>query len=389
MRQIINWVGGGFFRTIGRTLAFLALGALAYYLFSKSSFDIKDLFFEKVNASAVNSFYHTDSFYYNGNQFATSTLSGYSAISLNGNLSEIFKFGDANGNGVDLGFTDITDVLFAVRLKGPIQSTYEYGSTSCSVSSHVVHPNSSGDFMDDAEIQIDSLSCTNTGYTNDTNNYSVSFRLYSANSQGSIGGWNYCKINFQNIDTNGASFITLECPVWTGAQKIKELVMVTSRPLSQIAIGQDFTIIRRDNSAQSIIDNQNQNTQQIIEQQQNSTQQIMDTNSTETDETATSFFDSFEDTDHGGLSSIITAPLVVINEMLNGVCVQPSATWKGATISLPCGDLLWSRNGASDLKNLLNIFYGGVICYYAIRKLFMMIEGLKDPTQDRIEVIDL
>lgn len=103
---------------------------------------------------------------------------------------------------------------------------------------------------------------------------------------------------------------------------------------------------------------------------------------------ATSFFNNFTDNDHG-LSSIITMPLNSIRLMLSDNCVAPHTIYKGKTISLPCGDILWSRPGANALKDFLNVVYGGFICYYLIRSFFMWVNRFKDPDNDKIEVIDL
>ena len=382
MRQVLNWVGGGFFRTIGRTLAFLALGVLAYYLFSKSSFDIKDLFFEKVNASTI----------------TTEVVKKETTIiTQDDNLSswtdEWGKYSMVITNANGITYYPIMFVQDTGILEG-----HDYAEISISISQPT-------DATTTWQAQDDFVSCrtfTCDSYNVNTNVCSqwkcLTWYTSGTNTtqNGVVHNTSITQFNFfytallnDNTTTNcSVQNNTLVCPL--NKKKLKALRLYVNFPTSY-STSTKF-ILDRNLSYYDISDTVgaiNAQTEQQQQQHNETMTYFQDTNSTETDETATGFFDDFEDSDHGGLSSIITAPLVVIEEMLNGVCVQPSATWKGATISLPCGDLLWSRNGASDLKNLLNIFYGGVICYYAIRKLFMMIEGLKDPTQDRIEVIDL
>lgn len=102
---------------------------------------------------------------------------------------------------------------------------------------------------------------------------------------------------------------------------------------------------------------------------------------------ANSFFDNFTDNDNGGISGIVTAPLVAINAMLNGTCTPLSTTFKGKEISLQCGTELWGR--LTGLKEFLNVVLGGYICYRICIKLFKLIQNMKNPDNDRVEVMDL
>ena len=111
------------------------------------------------------------------------------------------------------------------------------------------------------------------------------------------------------------------------------------------------------------------------------------TNSDVDDSQASSFFDSFTTTDHGGISGIITAPLVAIKKMLDKNCSPLSATYKGKEISLPCGYDFWSKMPA--IQEFINLTLGGILCYNIIRKLYKLIENMKNPDDDRVEVMKL
>lgn len=102
---------------------------------------------------------------------------------------------------------------------------------------------------------------------------------------------------------------------------------------------------------------------------------------------ASDFFSDFTVTDNGGISSIITAPLVAINSMLSNQCSPLSGTWRGQTFELPCGTDFWNR--MSTIRNWLNVAIGGLLCYRIIIKLFKLIEGFKNPDNDRVEVMNL
>lgn len=102
---------------------------------------------------------------------------------------------------------------------------------------------------------------------------------------------------------------------------------------------------------------------------------------------AGSFFDSFSSTDHGGISGIITAPLVAIKKMLDKSCSPLSATYQGQKIELPCGYDFWSK--MTVIKEFINLTLGGILCYNIIRKLYKLIENMKNPDDDRVEVMKL
>lgn len=99
------------------------------------------------------------------------------------------------------------------------------------------------------------------------------------------------------------------------------------------------------------------------------------------------FFNNFSTSDHGGLSGIITSPLVAINQMLNKSCNPMTTNFKGKEISLPCGYQFWSKMGA--IQEFLNLVLGGLLCYQIIIKLFNLIEKIKNPEDDRVEVMKL
>ena len=99
------------------------------------------------------------------------------------------------------------------------------------------------------------------------------------------------------------------------------------------------------------------------------------------------FFNNFSTSDHGGLSGIITSPLVAINQMLNKSCNPMTTNFKGKEISLPCGYQFWSKMGA--IQDFLNLVLGGLLCYQIIIKLFKLIEKIKNPEDDRVEVMKL
>lgn len=106
-------------------------------------------------------------------------------------------------------------------------------------------------------------------------------------------------------------------------------------------------------------------------------------------DTNDSFFSSFEDIDHGGISGVIAAPLKAIDKVTKP-CSSVSLDVLGAYVELPCGDtLFWNKPEVATFRITWNILLGGGIIYALMCKLFKVIEGLKNPDDSRIEVMKL
>ncbi len=166
----------------------------------------------------------------------------------------------------------------------------------------------------------------------------------------------------------------------------------------QSALTNATTDINNNNNqnTQSIINNQNSNTQQIISEQENTTDAINDLNDTMKDDNidnteSNSFFNNFQDNTHG-LSGIITAPLSVIQNLVNvspTSCQDLTITYHEKTITMPCGKIFWGHEGFNPLNDFFNLVVGGMFAYLIIKNLFLMIEQLKNPDNDKVEVMDL
>lgn len=103
--------------------------------------------------------------------------------------------------------------------------------------------------------------------------------------------------------------------------------------------------------------------------------------------TGSDFFDSFATNDNGGISAIITAPLSAIEKMVSGTCIPITGSYKGKNFSFPCGNTFWTD--MPDVKQFLNVVLGGFLCYGILAKLYLLIDRLKDPEDDRVDVMKL
>ena len=107
------------------------------------------------------------------------------------------------------------------------------------------------------------------------------------------------------------------------------------------------------------------------------------------------FFNDFSSQDNGGISGIISKPLVLINALLsnNNSCSALTFGIKfpniaNKNVSLPSGCILWN-SVPNNVVNIYQIFVVGFCSYYLLKRLFKDVEDLKNPEKDNVEVIDL
>lgn len=220
------------------------------------------------------------------------------------------------------------------------------------------------------------------------------FKITSGNSVYNA----YCdsgeKLDINYVEQDERYEINYTCDVFNVDRSIRYFMfqLYSSNDLFySVGVLENFSVIVTPLDAGDIIANQNQNTQDIINNANQNTQEIIDSVTSPdisgSNDTIGGFFGSFSDTDHGGLSGIITAPLIAFNQMLTGTCTDLSVEYEGSTTTLPCGTSFW--NQISPIRDFLNITLGGLICYQIVRKLFLLIQKIKNPDDDRVEVMSL
>lgn len=257
--------------------------------------------------------------------------------------------------------------------------------------------------ISDSEFQSSRLSkftdSSNVRISNSTYTYgSYSYSKYNCFTYLSV---NYCTYNlsvsYSFVATSDASSFQLGSWVSSGAgYAFFQHYLTSAYNLTSINIEKnaDNTIINQNQTIidqnQQIIDNNNKTNEELeknTEEQKKTNDTLTDSDTSSATEEGSSFFNDFTTTDHGGISSIVTAPLTAINAMLESSCTSLSATWKGKTIELPCGYDFWGKMG--EIKSFLNVAIGGLLCYRIILKMYLLIEKLKNPDNDRVEVMNL
>lgn len=104
---------------------------------------------------------------------------------------------------------------------------------------------------------------------------------------------------------------------------------------------------------------------------------------------ASGFFEGFT-TDTFGLTSIITAPLNLINNITSSTCtpLTLSLPYINQNVSLPCMTEIY-RSYFGSFLTVYQVITFGLVSYWVCVHVFRMVKDFKNPDHDEIEVVDL
>lgn len=125
------------------------------------------------------------------------------------------------------------------------------------------------------------------------------------------------------------------------------------------------------------------------QEQKNTNDLIESTDTTGANSSGNDFFDNFNSGSNGDLTSLVSLPLNYINH-LNDKC-EPFTLPLGkfGNLSIPCLSSLWSSSGFSNIINIIKAIINGLICYRVAINLLTLFNNLRDPDNDKLEVMDL
>lgn len=376
MKKVFNWTFGAFFRTIGRIFGYLCIGILFLVIGSKLDLKLPLNLFMKVNAAEV-----TTNVSY--------ARSGVINVPYEQKFDNSWIYKDfSSTTGItrqqfQINFTDILEsddvdyIEFTMLTSEPTQTELTSDSKGRYCNKY------SSEFSGYVEGNIPTYDYTCQSYYE----YKSGEVTTIVNNDYKLTNFNIYVITTddQYLSCTITSTGKVQCP--TNRKKLKSIVTHFIFKTNHIAhmryaINIDYNLYIDSNSrVQGSVDNIKDSTNDIKDS-------INNDNVDDSSGTASGFFNDFSDNGHG-LSGIVTAPLNAVNAMLSTTCTAPSATYKNKTFSLPCGDILWNQEGASNFKNILNLFYGGIICFGILKSLFKDVNDLKNPDNDKVEVVDL
>lgn len=117
---------------------------------------------------------------------------------------------------------------------------------------------------------------------------------------------------------------------------------------------------------------------------------LNDDDTTGATDKASDFFSSFS-TDTFGLTSIITAPLNLIQSLTSSTCTAlhiPLPYLDNKYIDLPCMTSIYQSNFGTFFTMYQTITFG-IIAYWVCVRIFNKVKDFKNPEHDEIEVLDL
>lgn len=371
MKKIFNWTLGACFRTLGRFLAIFIVGVLLIFIGSKLGFKLDSILPIKVNAATVNQWsdnlpvLNRVQMYECGTSQCYEKTTDFGGISTGGDGDRKYIY-SANNLTVDsVGGTVIQTTTGVLLNKGYLYLTKFYICNKPNISSYE-YKIGNANYATPSTFNADILALNDSALSTSPGITSIGYsscRLYSGLYVPNTTGNNWISIQFTSNTTQTSKFAIV-------AVETENLGIYTNT-IKQIIESSNGNVIDAVNG--------------VKEESKKTNDTITNNDISGANDAASGFFDNFSDSDFG-LSSIITAPLRAINAMLNDICVSPGATYKGKSFSLPCGSMLWSREGGQDFRNFLNVLYGGFLVYLVICSLFLDIENLKNPNNDKVEV---
>lgn len=381
MKKVLNWSIGSFFRTIGRIIAYLLVGFLLALIVSKTD-NLKNLFFMSVKADTTPNYWITNTDVPTYFDLFDCTASSCDRVDSSNYTNEMIELSDVGGrqfpvttrtyNLLNNGIVLRTSSNARYNTDNLYQTTfYVCSDVNMSGATHSIYPSFYGDAF------------TNRNNFESNNSYDLS------GLPGLAPQWNYCYAfsTILNPGENG-TYINLRLKSTSTIKGYYALVGFKSESLGLYSGKVEQIIDNSGFATASSVEEVKTATNEVKQEIQSTNDTLNNDDTTESEGKITEFFNTFSDESHG-LSSILTAPLNAVNSMLSTTCSPPSATYKGSTFSLPCGNMFWEKEGANDFKLLINLFYGGLICFGILRSLFKDVNDLKNPDNDKVEVVNL
>lgn len=128
--------------------------------------------------------------------------------------------------------------------------------------------------------------------------------------------------------------------------------------------------------------------QQTNDKIQENTDTMKDTDTSKSESQANNFFKNFKSDDHG-LSGIITTPLKAINKLTQS-CVSLSLPLPNnvGNIVLPCMQTLYNEY-VPTILSLWHVVVYGLVGYWIYKDIYRIVNNIKNPEDDKVEVLDL
>lgn len=383
MKKILNWSIGSFFRTMGRVIAYLVIGFIIASLVSKSD-KLSSLFFMSVKADTTPNYWITNTDVPTYFDLFDCTESTCNRVDSSNYTNEMIELNETGGRQ----FT-VTTRPYNLQGNGIVIRTssnarynvgYLYQTTFyvCSdaimdAATNTIYPSYYGDAF------------TNNNVFQSSNSYNLS------GLPGLAPRWNNCYA-FSTIFSPGenGTYINLRLKSTSKINGYYALVGFKSESLGLYS-GEVESIVQNSGFATaSSVDEVKQATNEVKQEikSTNDTLNNADTSGAQSD--ADSFFNGFDEGDTGSLMNLVKLPLKFLNSLNNSCQAIELDTGFIGKYRLEClSTTLYNQSGFSGLFNIIKLILNGVVMYGCIRKIISVVQKLKNPDDDEIEVMDL
>lgn len=378
MKKILNWSIGSFFRTMGRVIAYLVIGFILALLATHFGFVMS------VKAYTMPNYWITNTDVPTYFDLFDCTESTCNRVGSSNYTNEMIELNETGGRQ----FT-VTTRQYNLKGNGIVIRTssnarynvgYLYQTTFyvCSdaimdAATNTIYPSYYGDAF------------TNNNVFQSSNSYNLS------GLPGLAPQWEHCYA-FSTIFSPGenGTFINLRLKSTSKINGYYALVGFKSESLGLYS-GEVKSIVQNSGFATAkSVDEVKKATDEVKEETKktNDTLNNSDTSGAQSD--ANSFFDGFDDGDTGSLMNLVKLPLKFLNSLNNSCQAIELDTGVIGKYRLEClSTTLYNQSGFSGLFNIIKLILNGVVMYGCIRKIISVVQKLKNPDDDEIEVMDL
>lgn len=383
MKKILNWSIGSFFRTMGRVIAYLVIGFIIATLVSKSD-KLSSLFFMSVKADTTPNYWITNTDVPTYFDLFDCTESACNRVDSSNYTNEMIELNETGGRQ----FT-VTTRQYNLQGNGIVIRTSSNARYNVGYLYQTTFYVCSDAIMDNATNTI-YPSYYGDAFTN--NNVFQSSNSYNLSGlPGLAPQWNNCYA-FSTIFSPGenGTYINLRLKSTSRINGYYALVGFKSESLGLYS-GEVKSIVQNSGFATaSSVDEVKQATNEVKQEikSTNDTLNNADTSGAQSD--ADSFFNGFDEGDTGSLMNLVKLPLKFLNSLNNSCQAIELNTGFIGKYRLEClSTTLYNQSGFSGLFNIIKLILNGVVMYGCIRKIISVVQKLKNPDDDEIEVMDL
>lgn len=165
-------------------------------------------------------------------------------------------------------------------------------------------------------------------------------------------------------------------------------VLTTQNTTNNTIVSQNQTIISQNDTINNSINGVSDSVDNVNDSVNAVNDSINDSDTTGAGSSGSAYFGSFHINDNRGFSNILTAPIRLIQGILNGtnsctplkfdISLKHNSIRKSNEVSLPCGSILWN-NVPSTASLLYQITIFGLFSWYILSDMYKFIDSIRDP----------